>query len=153
MFKMFYLYSLSRHVSAYLMAILRRIVQNIKRSFYFYNGSVVFSTNDVCKLQAAKCRCFSLYYIFKYFIKILLLKYLNVKMVVEIIKLYKISRCHMALCSCVSSLLIFGVRPLFSYWCRGLIFGATCRVILQCFWASCVCLYYPVFHVLMLPNA
>jgi hypothetical protein len=26
------------------MAILRRIVQNIKRGCYFYNGSVVFST-------------------------------------------------------------------------------------------------------------
>jgi hypothetical protein len=41
----------------------------------------------------------------------------------------------------------FGVRPVFPYWCRGFIFGATCRVILQCFRASWVCLYYHVFHV------
>jgi hypothetical protein len=40
----FYLYSLSHHVSAYLMAILKRIVQIIQRSCYSYNGSVVFST-------------------------------------------------------------------------------------------------------------
>jgi hypothetical protein len=40
--KYFYLYSLSQHVSAYLMAIPRRIVQNIERSCYFYNGSVEF---------------------------------------------------------------------------------------------------------------
>jgi hypothetical protein len=39
----FYLYSLSQHVSSYLMAILRRIAQNIKRSCYFYNGSIVLS--------------------------------------------------------------------------------------------------------------
>jgi hypothetical protein len=39
----FYLYSLSQHVSAYLMAILRRIVELVKRSYHFYNGSVVFS--------------------------------------------------------------------------------------------------------------
>jgi hypothetical protein len=35
--------SLSQHVSAYLMAILMQIIQNIKRTCYFYNGSVVFS--------------------------------------------------------------------------------------------------------------
>jgi hypothetical protein len=37
----FYFYSLTRHVSAYLMAILRRIVQNIKRRCYLYNGSIL----------------------------------------------------------------------------------------------------------------
>jgi hypothetical protein len=39
----FYLYFLSQNVSAYLMAILRRILQNNKISCYFYNGYVVFS--------------------------------------------------------------------------------------------------------------
>jgi hypothetical protein len=33
----FYLYSLTQHVSAYLMAILKRIIQNIESSRYFYN--------------------------------------------------------------------------------------------------------------------
>jgi hypothetical protein len=47
----FILYSLSQHVSAYLMAILRRIVQNIKGSCYFYNGFVVFSTTAISCLQ------------------------------------------------------------------------------------------------------
>jgi hypothetical protein len=76
------------------------------------------------------------------------------KWLLRLLKLYKLSRFRMALnCSCVFSLLIFGVRPLFPYWCRGLTFGATFKAILQCFWASWVCLYYPVFHVLMLPNA
>jgi hypothetical protein len=37
----FYFYSLSRHVSAYLMAILRCIIQNIERSRCYYKGSVV----------------------------------------------------------------------------------------------------------------
>jgi hypothetical protein len=40
----FYLYSLSRHVSAYLMAILKRIVQNIKRSCYFYINKNILNT-------------------------------------------------------------------------------------------------------------
>jgi hypothetical protein len=75
------------------------------------------------------------------------------KWLLRLLKLYKLSRCRMTLsCSCVFSLLIFGVCPVFPYWCRGLIFGATCRAILQCFRASWGCLYYPVFHVLMLPN-
>jgi hypothetical protein len=73
------------------------------------------------------------------------------KWLLRLLKLYKLSRCHMALnCSCVFSLLIFGVRSVFPYWCRGLIFGATCKAILQCLRASWVCLYYPVYHVLML---
>jgi hypothetical protein len=155
MFKMFFiLYSLSQHVSAYLMAILRWIVQNIKRSFYFYNGSVVFST-----IMCESCRqLIAIVFLCIAFLN-MLLKYLNVELQLKLLKLYKLSRCCMALnCSCFLSLPIFGVRPVFPYWCRGLIFGATCRVILQCFRASGVCLYYPVFHVLismclMLPNA
>jgi hypothetical protein len=41
----FILYSLFQHVSANLMAILKRIIQNIKGSCYFYNGPIVLSTN------------------------------------------------------------------------------------------------------------
>jgi hypothetical protein len=55
--------------------------------------------------------------------------------------------------SCVFSLQIFGERPVFPYWCRGLIFGATCRANLRCIRASQAWLYDRVFHVLMLPNA
>jgi hypothetical protein len=51
----YFIHMLLQHVSAYLMAILRRIVQIIQRGYYSYSGSVVFSTkfNYVCKLLAA----------------------------------------------------------------------------------------------------
>jgi hypothetical protein len=76
------------------------------------------------------------------------------KWLLRLLKLCKLFRSRMALnCTCFFSFLIFWVCPVFPYWCRGLIFGATCRAILQCFRASWVCLCYPVFHVLMLPNA
>jgi hypothetical protein len=69
----FYLCSLSQHVSAYLMAVLRRIIQNIKRSCYFYNGSVVFST-IMCvscrKLIAVVFLCIKFLNILKNFVKI-----------------------------------------------------------------------------------
>jgi hypothetical protein len=69
------------------MAILRRIVQIIKRSFYFYNRSVVFSI-----IRCESCRqliavVFVCIQFLNYFVKILLLKSLNIKMVVEIIKI------------------------------------------------------------------
>jgi hypothetical protein len=61
---------LSQHVSAYLMAILKRIVQITQRSYYSYNGSVVFST-----ITCVSCRqllpLFFLCINFKYFVKIL----------------------------------------------------------------------------------
>jgi hypothetical protein len=96
----------------------------------------------MCKLQSADCRCFSLYWIFKYFVKNIIVKIFNVKVAVEIIKLYKISRCRVALKLQLYFLSSnFGVRPVFLYWCRGLIFGVTCRAILHCFRASWVCLY------------
>jgi hypothetical protein len=44
----------------------------------------------------------------------IIVKICNVKMVVEVIKLYKLSRCRTALnCSCVLSLIIFGGAPCF----------------------------------------
>jgi hypothetical protein len=46
----FILYTLSQHVSAYLMAILRRIVQNIQRSCYSYNGSFVGTATSLNNL-------------------------------------------------------------------------------------------------------
>jgi hypothetical protein len=44
----FILYSLSQHVSAYLMAILKQIVQIIQRSRYSYNGADVLDKICVC---------------------------------------------------------------------------------------------------------
>jgi hypothetical protein len=69
----FYFILLSQYVSTYLMAIIRRIVQNIKISCYFYNRSVVFST-----IMCASCRqLIALVYLYailnislKYFVKI-----------------------------------------------------------------------------------
>jgi hypothetical protein len=70
------------------------------------------------------------------------------KWLLRLLKLHKLSRCRMALnCSCVFSHLIFGMHPVFPYWCRDLIFGATCRAILQCFRASWVCSYYPCNNI------
>jgi hypothetical protein len=67
----FYLYSLSQHVSAYLMAILKWIVQNIKRSCYFYNGFVVFSA-----IMCVNCRqLISIVFLFIKFLNILLKYY------------------------------------------------------------------------------
>jgi hypothetical protein len=74
------------------MAILRRIVQNNKRSCYFYNGSFVFSTilcvscMQLIALFFFVLKFFICKYV-KYFVKILLLEYLNVKMVVKIMKI------------------------------------------------------------------
>jgi hypothetical protein len=105
----FYLYSLSRHVSAYLMAILRRIVQHIKRNCYFYKGSAVFSTIVCVSCRQLIAVVFLCIKYFKYIVKILFLKYVMSKWLLRLLKLYKFSRCHMALrCSCVFSLLVFG---------------------------------------------
>jgi hypothetical protein len=62
-----FIHILSQHVSA----ILRRIVQIIQRSYYSYNGSVVFSTNLIMHVSCKQLLQLFLFCIkFKYFVKI-----------------------------------------------------------------------------------
>jgi hypothetical protein len=65
-----FIHILSQHVSAYLIAILRRIVQIIQRSYYSYNGSIVFSTHLIMHVSRRQLLLFLLCITFKYFLKI-----------------------------------------------------------------------------------
>jgi hypothetical protein len=65
-----FIHILSQHVSANLMAILTRILQIIQRSYYSYNGSVVFSTNLITYVSCWQLLPLFLFMLkFKYLVK------------------------------------------------------------------------------------